>query len=219
MKREHLIEILKNMENEDISFNHLKRLFVENNKNYENFHVYVFYKNSEILYVGQTTNLRSRFVNHFRSVEHKNWKDTITHVEIYNLDNYREMMELESFLINSLKPTYNEKKHIEPMLKTNNYDFYKISNVDMLNIIERKEVSYSSILAKLEIDLISEIDKIVLVDWLRINFYNNDTMQNTVDTCYKNLKQKILKLCQKHSYTLISKRGKGNKAYIIKNNN
>ena len=40
MKRIELIEILNYLDCDDISFNQLKKLFVANNKNYKNFHVY-----------------------------------------------------------------------------------------------------------------------------------------------------------------------------------
>ena len=216
MKRTELIEILNLLDCDDISFNQLKKLFVANNKNYKNFHVYVFYKNSEVLYVGQTTNLRKRFINHYKATEYKEWKDTITKVEVYDLNSYDEMMALESFLIDSLNPLYNEKVHIKSLLKDNNYSSYKLSYSEILKFIDRKDTSYSSILEKLEMELISGADEIVLVDWLRNNFYNKDTIQKTVDNCYTNIKPEIIKLCTEHNYTLISKRGKGNKAYLIK---
>lgn len=65
MKKSDLLELLNNLECEDITLSQLKTLYITNNKNYTNFYVYVFYKNLEVMYVGQTTNLRKRFINHF----------------------------------------------------------------------------------------------------------------------------------------------------------
>ena len=56
MDKIELIGILNTIECNDITLSQLKNIFVANNKNYKNFHVYVFYKNSEVLYIGQTTN-------------------------------------------------------------------------------------------------------------------------------------------------------------------
>ena len=94
MKKSELLEILNNLECEEISLSQLKTLYITNNKNYNNFYVYVFYKNLKVMYVGQTTNLRKRFTNHFRKSEYEDWKSDITKVEIFELDSYSEMMKV-----------------------------------------------------------------------------------------------------------------------------
>ena len=60
----------------------------------------------------------------------------------------------------------------------------------------------------------SGIDKLVMVDWIREKFYEKDTKQDTINKCFTNIKKEIIKLCNSKGYELISKRGKGNKAYL-----
>ena len=216
MNKSELLEILNNLDCEEISLSQLKTLYITNNKNYNNFYVYVFYKNLEVMYVGQTTNLRKRFINHFRKNEYEDWKSEITKVEVFELESYSEMMGLESKLIDTLKPTYNRKEQLPRLQLKDEYDSYFLSKEELFQMIEPMEIKYSDILLELEKFVELSIDKIVIVDWIRENFYDEDTKQQTINTCYDNIKSDILNLCSKYNYTLISKRGKGNKAYIQK---
>lgn len=216
MKKEELIKIINNMECEDITLSHLKSLFITTNKNYDNFYVYIFYKESDVMYVGQTTNLRKRFINHFRDMEYEIWKSEITKVEIFELDTYSKMMSLESRFIDILSPIYNKKEHLPSINLNSNYNSYYMSKEELMEFIQPTEIKYSDILDKLEEAMNNGIDRIILKDWLECEFYFNSNQQ-TINTCYDNIKQKILNLCSKYNYILISKRGKGNKSYIEKN--
>ena len=215
MKKLDLLEILNNLECENITLSELKKLYITNNKNYTNFYVYVFYRNLKVMYVGQTTNLRKRFVNHFRDNEYEDWKSEITKVEVFELDSYSEMMGLESRLIDTLNPTFNIKEQLPRLELKDSYDSYYLSKEELLQLIKPIEIKYSDILNKLEEIMSNEIDKLVIKDWLMCEFYTESNRQ-TIGTCYDNIKSDILNLCTKYNYTLISKRGKGNKAYIQK---
>lgn len=217
MERTDLLKILNNIEDEDISLSQLKTLYIANNKNYNNFYVYIFYKDIEVLYVGQTTNLRKRFVNHFRKNEHEYWKDEITKVEIFELESYSEMMGFESYLIDNLLPVYNKKEHLKNLNVKIDYDSYFLSKEELFKLIEPIETKYSDILNKLEEIMIDGIEKVILKDWLVDEFYK-ESSDKTVGNCYDNIKNKIVDLCSKYNYKLVSKRGNGNKSYIIKNN-
>lgn len=218
MKRTDLLKILNDIDDEDISLYQLKTLYMTNDKTYNNFYVYVFYKDIEILYVGQTTNLRKRFINHFRKNEYEYWKDEITKVEIFELKSYSEMMGFESYLIDSLCPIHNKKEHLKYLNLNIDHDSYFLSKDEIFKLIEPLEIKYSDILNRLEEIMIDGIDKVILKDWLMEEFYK-DSAHQTVKTCYDNIKNKVIDLCSKYNYELVSKRGKGNKSYIIKNNN
>ena len=57
--------------------------------------------------------------------------------------------------------------------------------------------------------------KVILVDWIRKEFYDEKTNQKTINNMYGNIRNKIKKL---DNYELISKRGRGFKAYLQKLN-
>ena len=101
-------------------------------------------------------------------------------------------------------------------------DYFKIkpTNVvlyDEIDIgIALNEVKEKDIILKLESEMNSGVEKLVMVDWIREKFYNVKTPDKTIGNCYGNIKKDIIKLCELKGYTLVSKRGKGNKAYIEK---
>lgn len=101
-------------------------------------------------------------------------------------------------------------------------DYFKIkpTNVvlyDEVDIgIALNEVKEKDIILKLESEMNSGVEKLIMVDWIREKFYNVKTPDKTIGNCYGNIKKDIIKLCELKGYALVSKRGKGNKAYIEK---
>lgn len=70
--------------------------------------VYVMYgKNKEVLYVGQTRNMKLRMAQHFGSQREK-WKSEVVKIEYMNCYNEVDMNIYEIYLINKLKPKYNK---------------------------------------------------------------------------------------------------------------
>ena len=125
-------------------------------------------------------------------------------------------MGLESRLINTLNPMYNRKEQLPRLELKYTYESYYLSKEELLQLIKPMEIKYSDILNKLEDVMINGIDELTIKDWLIYEFYTESNRQ-TINTCYDNIKSDILNLCDKYNYTLISKRGKGNKAYIQRN--
>ena len=101
-------------------------------------------------------------------------------------------------------------------------DYFKITKDNVVRYdevdigIALNEVKEKDIIVKLHKEMSAKVDKIVLVDWIRENFYDKNTSDKTVGNCYGNIKKEVIKLCELNGYRLISKRGKGNKAYIEK---
>lgn len=132
-------------------------------------------------------------------------------------------------LIGRLKIRSNNLEHVNiycycvsPETLMGIVDYFKITRDNVVRYdevdigIALNEVKEKDIVVKLHKEMYTKVDKIILVDWIRENFYDKNTKQETINTCYKNIKAEILKLCELNGYNLVSKRGKGNKAYIEK---
>lgn len=68
------------------------------------FYIYIFFNNKEILYIGKTINIYSRFNDHKSS---KNWFKQVTHIALANCNTKLDMDIYEIYYINKLKPKYN----------------------------------------------------------------------------------------------------------------
>ena len=132
-------------------------------------------------------------------------------------------------LIGRLKIRSNNLEHVNiycycvsPETLMGIVDYFKITKDNVVRYdevdigIALNEVKEKDIIVKLHKEMFAKVDKIVLVDWIREKFYDKNTKQETINTCYKNIKAEIVKLCELNGYRLISKRGKGNKAYVEK---
>ena len=132
-------------------------------------------------------------------------------------------------LIGRLKIRSNNLEHVNiycycvsPETLMGIVDYFKITKDNVVRYdevdigIALNEVKEKDIIVKLHKEMFAKVDKIVLVDWIRENFYNKNTSDKTVGNCYGNIKKEIIKLCELNGYRLISKRGKGNKAYVEK---
>ena len=130
-------------------------------------------------------------------------------------------------LIGRLKIRSNNLEHVNiycycvsPETLMGIVDYFKITKDNVVRYdevdigIALNEVKEKDIIVKLHKEMFAKVDKIVLVDWIRENFYDKNTKQETINKCYGNIKSEILKLCELNGYELISKRGKGNKAYL-----
>ena len=101
-------------------------------------------------------------------------------------------------------------------------DYFKINKTNVVLYDEvdigivLNEIKEKDIILKLESEMNNNVDKLVMVDWIREKFYESKTSDKTVGNCYGNIKKEIVKLCELKGYKLVSKRGKGNKAYIEK---
>lgn len=70
--------------------------------------VYVMYgKNEEILYVGQTRNMKIRMKQHF-GAQREEWKSEVIKIKYMDCHNEVDMNIYELYLINKLKPKYNK---------------------------------------------------------------------------------------------------------------
>ena len=132
-------------------------------------------------------------------------------------------------LIGRLKIRSNNLEHVNiycycvsPETLMGIVDYFKITKDNVVRYdevdigIALNEVKEKDIIVKLHKEMFAKVDKIVLVDWIRENFYDKNTSDKTVGNCYGNIKKEIIKLCELNGYRLISKRGKGNKAYVEK---
>lgn len=72
------------------------------NENSVEYNVYLLYKNDEIVYVGQTTQLFIRINNHSKTKDF----DQFSYI---SCKSYEEMMDIETALILELQPKYNQK--------------------------------------------------------------------------------------------------------------
>ena len=66
------------------------------------YHVYILYKNDEIVYVGQTKQLLFRIGNHSKTKDF----DQFSYI---SCESYEEMMDIETALILELQPKYNHR--------------------------------------------------------------------------------------------------------------
>lgn len=196
-----------------------------NKETYKEFNVYIFYNaNKEVLYVGRTTNLKERMRNHFYNpniLHNQEWKKDINSIAVCSLTNFEDMCVNEVNLINTLNSKYNIKDtdcEIEDGFDLCKLDFVNYSKNEMDKLIASKEVLVKDVLIKLEEHLSCCNDcKIILSDWIRENFYNEETSIDTIKSKITENIGKIKEVCSKFGYEYISPRGRGNKGYIFKN--
>jgi len=96
-------------------------------------------------------------------------------------------------------------------------------NLKKENIVRYEEVDIGvdiynvqeiSVLAKMKKYIESDNpDKIILVDWIRENFYDANTNQSTIKDMYSKIKNKLNIF---NEYELVCPKGRGKKSYIIK---
>ena len=85
-----------------IILNELTKTKHNYNKDSVEYNVYLLYKNDEIVYVGQTTQLFIRLNTHSKTKDF----DQFSYI---SCESYEEMMSIESALILELQPKYNQK--------------------------------------------------------------------------------------------------------------
>ena len=74
--------------------------------------VYLLYVKNELAYVGRSSNLRSRLNHHFNpsNSEYQEWKSLIDVIEYYLCESLADSDIIETYLINTLHPTFNKDK-------------------------------------------------------------------------------------------------------------
>jgi len=74
--------------------------------------VYLLYVKNELAYVGRSSNLRSRLNDHFNpnDPEYQEWKSLIDVIEYYPCESLADSDIIETYLINTLHPTFNKEK-------------------------------------------------------------------------------------------------------------
>ena len=78
----------------------------------KHFYIYMMYNNKdELLYIGQTKNLKQRFQTHFTKaiLETEPWKKDVCYIDTFECKTEYDMRILEIYLIGKLKPKYNKE--------------------------------------------------------------------------------------------------------------
>ncbi|MDY3801415.1 MAG: nucleotide excision repair endonuclease [Bacilli bacterium] len=76
------------------------------------FYIYMMYnEKNELLYVGQTKNLKRRFQGHFTkaTLEVDTWKKDVSYIDTFECKTEYDMRIIEIYLIGTLKPKYNKE--------------------------------------------------------------------------------------------------------------
>lgn len=195
-----------------------------NKETYKEFNLYVFYnKNKEVLYVGRTTNLKERMRNHFynpNTLHSQEWKKDVEYIDVCSLDNFESMCVNEVNLINTLNPKYNIKDteyDVEDDFDLSSLKFITYNKKELEDLIATKEVLIKIVLIKLREYLIySNEDKFILSDWIRNNFYNEYTSNETIRSKIKENIGIIKQVCSEFGYEYVSLKGRGKKGYMAK---
>ena len=88
--------------NTSIILDELTKIKHDYDKDAVEYHVYILYKNDEIVYVGQTKQLLFRIGNHSKTKDF----DQFSYI---SCESYEEMMDIETALILELQPKYNHR--------------------------------------------------------------------------------------------------------------
>lgn len=195
-----------------------------NKDTYKEFNLYIFYNNNkEVLYVGRTTNLKERMRNHFynpNTMHNQAWKKDVSYIDVCSLGNFETMCVNEVNLINTLNPIYNindTECDIEDDFDLSSLRFVSYTKKELEELIATKEVFIKDVLVKLREYLISNnVDKFILSDWIRENFYNEETSMDTIKSKIKENIEKIKEVCNEFNYKYVSLKGRGKKGYIEK---
>ena len=219
MKKEDLIIFINNIDKDYISKSDIINLFSSNNlKEFKEYVVYYFLNNNEdILYIGRTTNYKERMRNHFMNpniLHNEKWKEEVVEIKYFYLKSFQEMELYEKGMISKYTPKYNKDLI--------NLDFY----VKELNefFVEEKHDFLNNLLINIKAEDVlitlnlyiknNNPDKIILVDWIRENFYDANTNQETVRKMYASIKSKLYQVSKE--YELVVKKGRGQKAVFQK---
>lgn len=132
------------------------------------FYIYMMYnEKNELLYVGQTKNLKKRFQGHFTkaTLEVDTWKKDVYYIDTFECKTEYDMRILEIYLIGKLKPKYNiefvfeDDVALEIKFEKFNYKRYLVHEKSMTEFKEGMNMS-------------NEIDNILLNDDLKIKIKN-----------------------------------------------
>jgi len=200
---------------EEINKQDILSLFPYYNYKRKEYNEYIVYylldKDYNVLYIERTVDIISRMKNHFE-IHNKEWKNNVVYVKYFELDNFDDMMEYEKGMIRKYSPIYNEAlsktkvclKEIEEFNITPKEDFLIKINIKENDVVDKLK----------EFIIENNPNKIVLTDWIRSNFYSDKTKQDTINGMYYRIKLKIKN--EINGYTLVSKKGRGFKAYLEK---
>jgi len=218
MNKQELIEKINNNFGEEISKQDILSLFPYYSYKRKEYNEYIVYylldKDENILYIGRTVDIVNRMRNHFENpneVHNKEWKSNVVYVKYFELDNFDDMMEYEKGMIRKYSPTYN-RALLKTKVSVNEIEEFKIVLKEYFLV--KINVKEEDIINKLK-EYINEEnpDKIILVDWIRNNFYNHSIGQSTIKAMYQRIRDRLKVI---NNYKLITKCGRGAKAYLEK---